>query len=354
MDKIKVLIVDDSPVVRQAISAILSSDKAIEIIGMASNPFEAADLIKNQIPDVITLDIEMPKMDGLTFLKKIMSQHPIPVVIISRVAEKGSDKALIALEYGAVDVISKTQMISHHLMDDSKIMLCDIIKAASKAKLKRIAPSKSIVVEPKLSADVILTKKANLPKLAISEKVIAIGASTGGTEAIVSVLKDVNINCSGILVVQHMPEFFTKAFAERLNEMFSLNVKEAENGDIVQKGKILIAPGNKHMLLKSNGLNYVVEIKDGPLVNRHRPSVDVLFRSVAQTAGCNALGILLTGMGDDGARGLLEMKEAGAQTIAQDEKTSIVFGMPREAIALGAAQKIAPLQLIGIHINNFG
>ena len=354
MDKIKVLIVDDSPVVRQAISAILSSDKEIEITGTASNPFEAADLIKNQIPDVITLDIEMPKMDGLTFLKKIMSQHPIPVVIISRVAEKGSDKALTALEYGAVDVISKTQMISHHIMDDSKIMLCDIIKAASKAKLKRIAPTKNMVVEPKLSADVVIAKKTNYAKLAISEKVIAIGASTGGTEAIVSVLKDTNLNCSGILIVQHMPPPPPPPPADRLNEMFALNVKEAENGDIVHKGRVLIAPGNKHMLLKSNGINYVVEIKDGPLVNRHRPSVDVLFRSVAQTAGCNSLGILLTGMGDDGARGLLEMKEAGAQTIAQDEKSCIVFGMPREAIALGAAQKIAPLQLIGIHINNFG
>ncbi len=353
MNKIKVLIVDDSAVVRQAISAILKTDNNIEIIGSANNPYEAADIIKEQIPDVITLDIEMPKMDGLTFLKKIMSQHPIPVVIISKIAEKGSEKALQALELGAVEVISKPQMISQHLFDESKIMLCDIIKAASKARLKRIAPGKSIIVEPKLYADVILSKKTLNNKNINSEKIIAIGASTGGTEAIVSILKDININCSGILIVQHMPEFFTKAFADRLNELFQLNVKEAENGDIVHKGCVFIAPGNKHMLLKNSGINHIIEIKEGPLVNRHRPSVDVLFRSVAQNAGNNALGIILTGMGDDGAKGLLEMKESGAQTIAQDEKTSIVFGMPKEAIALGAAQKIVPLSLIGIHINNF-
>lgn len=353
MDKIKVLIVDDSSLVRQAISSILETDKEIEIIGKASNPYEAADFIKDQIPDVITLDIEMPKMDGLTFLKKIMSQHPIPVVIISKIAEKGSEKALLALEYGAVEVIAKPQMVSQHIFNDSKIMLCDVIKAASKARLKRIAPSKGIIVEPKLSADVMLTKK--LPKVNVinSEKIIAIGASTGGTEAIASILKDINPNCSGILIVQHMPEFFTKAFADRLNELYNIEVKEAVNGEIVTKGKVLIAPGNKHMMLKNSGTNYFVEIKDGPLVNRHRPSVDVLFRSVAQNVGQNAMGILLTGMGDDGAKGLLEMREAGAQTIAQDEKTSVVFGMPREAIALGAAIKISPLSLIGIHINNF-
>lgn len=354
MQKIKVLIVDDSSVVIQAISAILTTDGEIEIIGTANNPYEAADLIKKQIPDVITLDIEMPKMDGLTFLKKIMSQHPIPVVVISNIVEKGSLKALQALEYGAVEVISKPQMNSQLLFDESKILLCDIIKAASKAKLKRIAPGKDIYVEPKLSADVILSKRSPLINLVNSEKIIAIGASTGGTEAIVSILKDINLNCSGIVIVQHMPEFFTKAFADRLNELFNIEVHEAKNGDIIQKGKVLIAPGNKHILLKNTGTNYFVEIREGPLVNRHRPSVDVLFRSVAQSAGKNALGILLTGMGDDGAKGLLEMKEAGAQTIAQDEKTSIVFGMPREAIALGAAQKVVPLQLIGIHINNFG
>ncbi len=353
MNKIKVLIVDDSSVVRQAISSILTTDKEIEIIGSASDPYEAADFIKEQIPDVITLDIEMPKMDGLTFLKKIMSQHPIPVVIISCIAEKGSEKALQALEFGAVEVISKPQMISSHLFDETKIMLCDIVKAASKAKLKRQAPTKGIFVEPKLSADVMLTKRTHQTHFVNSEKIIAIGASTGGTEAIINILKDINTNCSGILIVQHMPEFFTKAFADRLNEMFALEVKEAENGDIIQKGKVFIAPGNKHMMIKNTATSYSIEIKDGPLVNRHRPSVDVLFRSVAQTVGKNALGIILTGMGDDGAKGLLEMKEAGAQTIAQDEKSCVVFGMPREAIALGATQKISPLSLIGIHINNF-
>jgi two-component system chemotaxis response regulator CheB len=353
MEKIKVLIVDDSLLVRQALTGLLSSDKDIEVIGTANDPYEAADFIRETLPDVITLDIEMPKMDGLTFLKKIMSQHPIPVVIISRIAERGSQKAIQAMEYGAVDVILKPQINTTQSLEDVKIMLCDTVKAASKVKLKRISPQKKANVTPKLDADAVISKKNYISSVITSNKIIALGASTGGTDAIANILQNLNKDCHGIVIVQHMPEFFTKAFADRLNDLYEPYVKEAEDGDIIKKGCVFIAPGNKHMLVKNNGLNYYIEIKDGPLVNRHRPSVDVLFRSVAQCAGKNALGILLTGMGDDGAKGLLEMRESGAFTIAQDANTSVVFGMPKEAIAIGGAEAVLPIDLISNYILNF-
>jgi len=353
MEKIKVLIVDDSVLVRQALTNLLKSDESIEIIGTANDPYEAANFIKETVPDVITLDIEMPKMDGITFLKKIMSQHPIPVVIISRIAERGSQKALQAMEYGAVEVIQKPQISTFQSMEEVKIVLCDTIKAASKVKLKRISPQKNVGVAPKLNADAVISKKNYSSNIITGTKVIAIGASTGGTDAIANILQNLNTDCHGIVVVQHMPEFFTKAFADRLNDLFDVYVKEAENGDVIKKGCVFIAPGNKHMLIKNNGHNYVIEIKDGPFVNRHRPSVDVLFRSISQCAGKNAMGILLTGMGDDGAKGLLEMKESGAFTIAQDENTSVVFGMPKEAIALGGAEIVLPIDYISNYILNF-
>lgn len=339
---IKVLIVDDSAVMRKTLSEILSYNKNIEIIGVASDPFGAAKKIAKEIPDVITLDVEMPNMDGLTFLKKIMSQKPIPTVIISSLTIKGSRTALKALEYGAVEIITKPRMDSEKLLIESRDIIIDAVLAAGMAKIKRINDIR-INVPPKLPADVILKNKTHNSLIETTDKIIAIGASTGGTEAILTVLKSMPSNASGIVIVQHMPELFTRSFADRLNEICDINVKEAENNDTIFTGRALIAPGNKHLLLKRSGARYYVEVKDGPLVNRHRPAVDVLFRSVARYAGQNAVGVILTGMGDDGAKGLLEMKEAGAKTIGQDEQSSIVYGMPHIAFKIGAVEIQLPL-----------
>jgi two-component system chemotaxis response regulator CheB len=338
--KIRVLIVDDSAVVRQTLSEVLSSDPEIEVIATAADPFVAAERIREQIPDVITLDIEMPRMDGLTFLQKIMSQHPIPVVICSSLAEEGTQSSLKALEYGAVDIIAKPRLGSKQFIEDSRIMLCQVVKAAAGARLQNLRPAR--VVEPKLTADAILSA-ATHAMAETTEKVVAIGASTGGTEALKIVLEQLPSDAPGIVIVQHMPELFTRAFANRLNGLCSITVKEAESNDTVLRGHALIAPGNHHMLLKRSGARYYVEIKDGPLVCRHRPSVDVLFRSAARYAGQNAVGVILTGMGDDGARGMLEMKQAGAMTIAQNEATCVVFGMPNEAIKRSAVDKVVAL-----------
>lgn len=347
-NKIKVLIVDDSAVVRQTLSSIFSSDRQIEVIDTASDPYYAAKKIQSEIPDVITLDIEMPRMDGLTFLKKIMSQHPIPVVIISSLTANGTLTALKALDLGAVEIITKPQLGTKSFLEESRIRLCDVIKAAAKANLKKKKTiTNTLDVAPKLSADAILARQSKQSMIKTTDLVIAVGASTGGTEALMLFLKDLPTDVHGIVIVQHMPELFTKSFAARLNQVCKISVKEAENGDSVLRGHALIAPGNKHTILKRSGARYYVEVKDGPLVNRHRPSVDVLFRSVAQYAGSNAAGIIMTGMGDDGARGLKEMQEAGAFTIAQDEKSCVVYGMPKEAIKLGAANKILPLERIG-------
>lgn len=352
--KIKVLIVDDSAVVRQTLSAILSSDPEIEVMGTATDPFFAAKKMQMEAPDVITLDVEMPRMDGLTFLKKLMAQHPIPVVIISSLTAKGTETGMKALEYGAVEIITKPQMDTKKFIEESRIRLCDAVKAAGMAKIKRrtIAPSPEITVQPKYSADAILPRSTpnDTSMIRTTELVVAVGASTGGTDALRVFLEALPLDCPGIVIVQHMPEHFTKSFANRLNEICAITVKEAENGDTVIRGRALIAPGNHHMLLKRSGAKYYVEIKDGPLVNRHRPSVDVLFRSTARYAGRNAIGIIMTGMGDDGARGLLEMKDAGAYNIAQDEKSCVVFGMPNEAIKLNAVEKILPLDQIAQHM----
>ncbi|HYG40586.1 MAG TPA: chemotaxis response regulator protein-glutamate methylesterase [Cytophagales bacterium] len=350
MKKIKVLIVDDSAVVRQTMSDILSSDPGIEVIGTAADPYFAATKIGAEIPDVITLDIEMPKMDGLTFLKKIMSQHPIPIVIISSLTSKGAETSLKALEYGAVEILTKPELATKQFFEESKIRICDTIKAAAQVKPKRKSINE-ITVSPKLSSDaVIAKKKTSMSMIQTTDKVIAVGASTGGTEAIKIFLEGMPLDSPGIVIVQHMPEMFTKSFAARLNQLCRITVKEAENGDTVIRGRALIAPGNKHMLLKRSGARYYVEVIDGPFVNRHRPSVDVLFRSTAQYAGKNSIGVIMTGMGADGAKGLLEMKEAGAATIAQDEKSSVVFGMPKEAIKLNAADKVLPLEQIGTYL----
>jgi two-component system chemotaxis response regulator CheB len=343
--KIRVLIVDDSAVVRQAMNEILSSDPHIEVIGVAADPFVAAERLSREIPDVITLDVEMPRMDGITFLKKIMSQHPIPVVMCSSLTGQGSDTALRALEYGAVDIIQKPLMGVKTFLEESKVVICDAVKAAAMARVRRITPDLR-KVSPKLTADVILAKPTTKAMLETTEKVVAVGASTGGTEALRIFLAGLPSDAPGIVIVQHMPEHFTKSFAGRLDGLCRITVKEAENNDTVVRGRALIAPGNRHMLLKRSGARYYVEIKDGPLVCRHRPSVDVLFRSTARYAGKNAVGVIMTGMGDDGARGLLEMKEAGAATIAQDEHSCVVFGMPKEAVKLGAVDRVLPLECI--------
>jgi two-component system, chemotaxis family, protein-glutamate methylesterase/glutaminase len=349
-NKIKVLIVDDSAVVRQALSSILATDPSIEVLGTAADPFFAAMKIAKEAPDVITLDIEMPRMDGLTFLRKLMTQHPLPVVVISSLTAKGTETALKALEYGAVEIITKPQMHTREFIEESKIRICDAVKAASKARTSRKPFEQKLKVEPKHNADVVLLPAQNYSMIKTTEIVVAIGASTGGTSALQVFLETLPPSVPGIVIVQHMPENFTRSFADRLNELCRIEVKEAETGDAVTRGRALIAPGNKHMLLKRSGARYFVEIQDGPLVNRHRPSVDVLFRSTAMYAGRNAVGIIMTGMGDDGARGLLEMREAGARTIAQDEKSCVVFGMPKEAINMGAALTVVPLEKIADQI----
>jgi len=347
--KIKVLIVDDSAVVRQAMSEILGSDPSITVMGVAADPFIAAEKMEMEIPDVITLDIEMPRMDGLTFLEKIMSQHPIPVVMCSSLTDEGCATALRAMEYGAVAIITKPKMAVKAFLEESRITICDAVKAAASVKPQRLK-AQPRRVEKKLSADVVLAKAANRSMIQTTEKVAVIGASTGGTEALRTVLTALPADAPGIVIVQHMPEKFTAAFAAGLDRQCRMTIKEAENNDTVMRGTALIAPGNKHVLLKRSGARYFVEVRDGPLVSRHRPSVDVLFRSAARYAGSNAVGVIMTGMGDDGARGLLEMKEAKAKTLAQDERSCVVFGMPNEAIKLGAADKVVPLDAIANEI----
>jgi two-component system chemotaxis response regulator CheB len=348
LKKIKVLIVDDSAVVRQTLSSIISEDPELEVMATAGDPFQAAERIKLDLPDVITLDVEMPRMDGLTFLKKIMTQHPIPVVICSSLAVEGSDTISKAIQYGAIEIITKPNIGTRTFLEESKIRICDAIKAAFNADIKK----HTIMLEkthPKLSADVILAKSKTV-LTETTEKIIALGASTGGTEAIRFFLEQLPANVPGIVIVQHMPEHFTTSFANRLNEMCAVTVKEAAHNDTVLRGQVLIAPGNKHMLLKRSGARYYVEITDGPLVNRHRPAVDVLFRSTARYAGKNATGIILTGMGDDGAKGIKEMFDAGAHTIAQDADSCVVFGMPKEAIATGGISSVLPLNKIATEI----
>ncbi len=370
--KIRVLIVDDSAVVRQSLSSILESDPEIEVMGTAADPIIAVKKITKEVPDVITLDIEMPRMDGLTFLRKIMSQHPIPVVVISSLTSRGTEVALKALEYGASEIIGKPAMNPDLFFQESHIMLCDVVKAAASSKLHRIRPqSLSNIAEiaqqkaagrpfgvvpslstvaPKYTADVIIEKSSPNDLIVNTDTVIVLGSSTGGTEAIRKILGTMSANMPGIAIVQHMPEGFTRSFSKSLNQISQMEVKEAENGDKLYKGRVLIAPGNKHMLLKRVGKEYFVEVKEGPLVNRHRPSVDVLFRSAARYAGKNAIGVILTGMGNDGTKGMQELHDTGAHTIAQDEASSIVFGMPKEAIKAGAIDDIVALDDITTHL----
>lgn len=335
--KIKVLIVDDSAVVRTLLSSILSSDPEIEVIGTAPDPFVARDKIVKFKPNVITLDVEMPRMDGITFLNKIMTHHPLPVVIVSSLTQKNAVTTLKALEAGAIDIIAKPEMnVSKGIKTIADTIIAKV-KAASRANIKKrsdkVGKSDNI---PRIVATRALAKSTN--------KVLAIGASTGGTEAIRAVLTELPANSPGTVIVQHMPEKFTKAFADRLNTQCAMEVREAREGDGVIPGTALIAPGSHHMLLKRSGARYYVTLNQGPQVHHQRPAVDVLFDSVATYAGSNSIGVVLTGMGADGAKGLLNMKEAGAKTVVQDEASSVVFGMPKEAIKIGAADKVVALK----------
>lgn len=366
--KIRVLIVDDSASVRTTLSDIIAADPELEVMATAADPYVAVERIRQEVPDVMFLDIELPRMDGITFLKKIMAQRPIPVVICSSLAQDGSDAFMQALEAGAVDVVAKPRVDTAQFLQESRMRICDAAKAAAHAKLRGLAKASPVLrvaspdvkVEAKLTADAIIppisdARRASLiARLPVTEPLVAIGASTGGTEALREVLEALPAASPPILIVQHMPEKFTTAFARRLDMGCAVRVKEAEDGDLVLPGQVLIAPGNLHMLLVRNGSRYTVKIEEGPHVSRHRPSVDVLFRSTAQSAGKNALGMLLTGMGDDGARGLLEMRQMGCLTLAQDEASCVVFGMPKEAIQRGAAARTLPLNKMAAEITAFG
>ncbi len=333
--KIKVIVVDDSAIVRKIFSDELTKDPDIEVIATAPDPYVARDKIVQLQPDVVVLDIEMPRMDGITFLKKLMTYYPLPVIIVSSLTPQGSKMALEAVEAGAVEVMCKPG--SSFSVADMSIMLIDKIKAAAFANVKKIQET---------IASSATRKTTRLSLTQTTDKIIAIGASTGGTQAIQEVITRFPANAPGTVIVQHMPEHFTKSFADRLNTLCEIEVREAQNNDSVVPGVALIAPGNYHMILRRSGARYYVEVKTGPLVCRQRPSVDVLFKSVAKYAGANAVGALLTGMGADGAEGLLEMKNSGAHTIAQDEKSCVVFGMPAEAIKRGAASEVLPLDKI--------
>ncbi len=349
MTDIKVFIVDDSAVVRQVLSEELNSLPGIRVVGVAPDPIFAMKHFEKAWPDVIVLDIEMPRMDGITFLKKLMHEHPTPVIICSTLTAKGAEVTMQALSSGAVDIITKPTINLRSFLEDSKILLAEAIKGAAHAKMQRYAStiaSHAMPVQSKLNADVVISP-VNLAALTeTTDRVVVIGTSTGGTQALEYVLTRLPKTVAGIVIVQHMPEAFTAAFAKRLDGLCQVTVKEAEQNDRVIPGLALIAPGGKHMLLRRSGAQYRVEIKDGPLVSRHKPSVDVLFRSAAQAAGQNALGIIMTGMGDDGAHGLKELHETGALTLAQDESSCVVYGMPKEAVKLGAVVAQLPLSSI--------
>ncbi len=355
-DKIRTLIVDDSAVVRQVLTQLLNKSDAIEVIGSASDPIFAMAKMNQDWPDVVVLDVEIPRMDGITFLKKIMSVRPTPVVICSTLTEKGAETTLQALSAGAVGIVTKPKSgLKDFLADDSG----DIIQAVKAAALTDMRRMKAMTMA--MGRTPVVNKPAHtevttntLAMASTTDRLVAIGTSTGGTQALEVVLTKLSRICPGIVVVQHMPEKFTAAFAARLNSICEIEVKEAANGDRVIPGRALIAPGGKHMSIKRSGAQYIAEVQDGPLVNRHRPSVDVLFRSVAKWAGKNALGIIMTGMGDDGARGLKEMFNVGAQTIGQDEQTCVVYGMPKEAVKLGAVQQEMPLPAIAGAIERYG
>jgi len=338
-NKVKVLVVDDSAVVRKELTKIINKENDMEVIGTAMDPYVARDKIIKLRPDVLTLDVEMPRMDGISFLRKLMIYYPIPVIMVSALTQEGAKTTFKALELGAVEVIGKPENDGSYTVGEIDTLLVDRIRAASKVRLEKKKPT--------ISDDKLKEKKVvSSAMIKTTNKIIAIGASTGGTEALREVLTSMPVDSPGIIVVQHMPEKFTKSFSDRLNELCQLEVREAKDGDSIYPGLALIAPGNYHMLLKRSGARYYVHVKKGPLVCRQRPSVEVLFNSVAQYAGSNAVGVMLTGMGSDGAMSMLKMKEAGAGTIAQSERSCVVFGMPKEAIKIGAVDKIVDLNKV--------
>ncbi len=352
MSKIKVLIVDDSALVRKILTEILNSDKEIEVVGTAQDPLIARDKIKQLKPDVITLDVEMPRMDGVTFLRNLMRLHPLPVVMISSLTEKGADITFDALEAGAIDFVAKPKIDVKDGLQEYTEEIVEKVKSASKAKVGMVSTSSAttIPVEKKLSADSVIQKKTGKKRFKTTDQIIALGASTGGTEAIKEVLIQMPPDSPGIVISQHIPEAFSGPFAERMNGVSAMTVCEAKDGQQILPGHVYIAPGSHHLLVERNGAQYICRLNDGERVNRHKPSVDVMFRSVAQNVGPNAIGVILTGMGDDGAKGLLEMKETGAKTMVQDEKTSVVWGMPGSAAKLGAADNEYPLNQIATNI----
>lgn len=351
------MIVDDSALVRQVVSQALSREPGIEVIATASDPLFAIDKLRINWPDVIILDIEMPRMDGISFLRKIMTERPTPVIICSSLADSGAQATFDAMAAGAVSIITKPKAGLKGFLEDSSNDIVQAVRTAVRANLRAISrgtAQSSHISRPKLAADVVITPGTATAMARTTDQLIAIGTSTGGTQALEAVLTRLPSTCLGILIVQHMPEKFTAMFAERLNGLCEIEVREAKTGDRVIPGRALIAPGGKHMMLKRSGAQYLVEVVDGPLVNRHKPSVDVLFRSVAKFAGSNALGIIMTGMGDDGARGIKEMHDAGARTIAQDEASCVVFGMPKEAIKLGGIDQVLPLDKIPSAVITYG
>ncbi len=361
--KIRVLVIDDSALVRQTLTRILSSDHAIEVVGSAPDPFVARSKIKSLNPDVLTLDVEMPRMDGVTFLRNLMRLRPMPVVMVSSLTEKGAEITLEALELGAVDFVSKPRIDVAHSLEDYAAEIIAKVKAAAGARLRtgsaalerrpQVAAGGSgggMQISEKYSADAVIARRAPATPFRTTDKVIALGASTGGTEALRDLLVALPPDSPGVVIAQHIPPVFSTSFAQRMEALCAVTVCEASDGQQILPGHVYIAPGDRHLLLVRDGARYVCRLSDGERVNRHRPSVDVLFRSVAQNAGKNAAGALLTGMGDDGAAGLLEMRDAGAHTVAQDEATSVVWGMPGEAVKRGAAESVLPLARIAPHL----
>lgn len=354
MKIIKVMVIDDSAVVREVMKDVLGSVPGIQVIGVAPDPLFAAERMKQVWPDVIILDVEMPRMDGITFLRKVMSQRPTPTIICSSLTEAGTKTASEAIAAGAIEIITKPKLGLKHFLSDSRSELIRVVKAAALVNLRHL---KTALGQKAQSTEVAPVNRAKANSIAMHQttnRVIAIGTSTGGTQALERVVSELPVDIPGIVVVQHMPEKFTAMFADRLNALYDLDVKEAADGDRVLDGRVLIAPGGRHMKVVRSGAQYRVQVFDGPTVNRHRPSVDVLFDSVAECVGRNALGIIMTGMGDDGARGIKRMYDAGARTIAEDESTCIVFGMPKVAIELGGITDITPLSAISAAIRKFG
>jgi two-component system chemotaxis response regulator CheB len=345
-DKIKVLVIDDSALIRQMLTKIIDSAYDLTVVGTAADPYIAREKIKRLNPDVLTLDVEMPRMDGLVFLSNLMRLRPMPVVMVSALTQKGADITLQALEYGAIDFISKPQLDIAQTFDAYADEIITKIRTATRAKIRPYRPlmEHTLKVVPKYSADVIISQASTRRRhFKTTDKIIAIGASTGGTEAIKMLLMQLPAETPGIVISQHIPPSFSASFASRMDQLSEMSVAEAEDGKVILPGHVYIAPGGCHLLVERNGARYVCQLHEGTPVNRHRPSVDVLFRSVAQNVGINAIGIILTGMGDDGARGLKEMHDVGAITVAQDEHTSVVWGMPGEAVKRGGVDHILPL-----------